>query len=320
MSEERNASAFEVSIVIPVYNEVQVIGSVIKTLKEKYPDYEILVVNDGSKDDSANQARQAGARVVSHVYNRGNGAAIKTGIRSARGRLLVLMDGDGQHNPDDIPRLLAPLDQYDMVVGARDFARHGSRHRSLANRVYSSLASYLAEHKVEDLTSGFRAVRRDIALSFAYLLPNTFSYPSTITLALFQAGYGVKYVPIEVKTRVGTSKIRIFRDGTRFLMIMAKIISLFSPMKVFFPLGMLFLAPGVTYMIIRLIQGYRISNPMVLAIGLAGLIFALGLISEQIALLRMARIDEPRVASAMERHSEREDRAGPQTEEPEPDR
>jgi glycosyltransferase involved in cell wall biosynthesis len=286
-----------VSIVIPVYNEEAVIGAVVTGLKERYPDYEVLVVDDGSRDGSAAAASRAGARVVGHSYNRGNGAAVKTGIRSARGDILILMDGDGQHDPDEIPHLLAPMDSHDMVVGARDFRSTGARHRSLANRAYSGLASYLADHKVEDLTSGFRAIRRDVALAFAYLLPNTFSYPSTITLAMFKAGYGVKYVPINVRERVGQSKVKILRDGFRFLAIITKIITLFSPMKVFFPLGMCFLAPGLTYTIIRVVfQGYRISNPMVFSLSIATLIFTLGLISEQIAMLRLGRIDEKNLA------------------------
>ena len=198
MPTENQPYPVEVSIVIPVFNEAGVIGKMVRTLREKYPDHETLIVDDGSSDGSGDIAAQAGARVVTHQYNRGNGAAIKTGIRSAKGKYLLFMDGDGQHDPNEIPDLLAPLATYDMVVGARNFKKTGSRHRSWANRFYSALATYLADHKVEDLTSGFRAIRRDLALSFAYLLPNTFSSPSTITLALFKAGYGVKYVPINV--------------------------------------------------------------------------------------------------------------------------
>lgn len=286
-------STHEVTVVIPVYNEAGVIGSAVRTIREKFPEFEILVVDDGSTDGSAQIASDAGARVVSHVYNRGNGASIKSGIRAARGRILVFMDGDGQHDPEDIPLLLAPMDKYDMVVGARNFNKHGSLHRSLANRIYCGFATYLVDHNVQDLTSGFRAIHRKLALGFAYLLPNGFSSPSTITLALFKAGYGVKYVPINVRKRIGHSKIKIFKDGLQFLAIMVKIISLFSPMKIFFPMGMAILAPGLAYTILRVgFQGHRLTNPMVLALSLASLIFALGLISEQIALLRLSRIDE----------------------------
>ncbi|MFH1090689.1 MAG: glycosyltransferase family 2 protein [Pseudomonadota bacterium] len=307
MMTRKKSHPYEVTIILPVFNEAGMIGPVVLALRQKFPDYEILVVDDGSTDGSAKEAAQAGARVISHVYNRGNGAAVKTGIRRARGRLLVLMDGDGQHDPDEIPKLLAPLDTFDMVVGARDFKRHGARHRSWANRIYSSLATYLADHKVEDLTSGFRAIHRDLAVRFAYLLPNTFSYPSTITLALFKAGYGVKYVPINVHPRHGASKIKIIRDGFRFFSIMIKIIGLFNPMKIFFPLGMALFAPGVTYTIYRLATGNRLSNPMVLSISVAALIFALGLISEQIALLRLERIDE-----RMQEESAPESEEGPE--------
>ena len=281
----------DVTVVLPVFNEAGVIGDVVRSIRERYPDFEVLVVDDGSRDDSAREAEAAGARVVRHVDNRGNGAAIKTGIRRARGRRLVLMDGDGQHDPDEIPRLLEPLAEYDMVVGARDFKKTGARHRSFANRIYSGLASYLADRRVEDLTSGFRAIHTDLALRFAYLLPNTFSYPSTITLALFKAGYGVKYVPIDVRTRVGQSKIRVLRDGFRFFSIIFKVVSLFNPMKIFFPMGMALLAPGMTYTILRVATGHQLSNPMVLINSVAALVFALGLISEQIALLRLERID-----------------------------
>jgi len=294
MAGKMKKTPIEVTVVIPIYNEAGVIGSVVSKVRELFPDFEVLVVDDGSTDGSGREAEAAGAKVVSHVHNRGNGAAVKTGIRSARGRNLVLMDGDGQHDPAEIPKLLEHLGRYDMVVGARNFKTQGSLHRSLANRIFSDTATYLADHKVEDLTSGFRAIRRDLALRFAYLLPNTFSYPSTITLALFKAGYGVKYVPIQAGPRTGKSKIKIIRDGLRFFAIMIKIISLFSPMKVFFPLGMLFLAPGLTYTIHRVFfQGSRLTNPMVLMISVAALIFALGLISEQISLLRLERIDQP---------------------------
>lgn len=307
MTDKKKRSRYEVTVIIPVYNEAGVIGPVIQGVRELFPDYEVLAVDDGSTDASAKEAAAAGAKVVRHIYNRGNGAAIKTGIRSAHGRILVLMDGDGQHDPAQIPSLLEHVGRYDMVVGARDFKNQGARHRSLANLVFSAVGTYLADHKVEDLTSGFRAIRRDLALRFAYLLPNTFSYPSTITLALFKAGYGVKYVPIHVQGRVGHSKIKIIRDGLRFFAIMFKIVSLFNPMKVFFPLGMLFLASGVTYAFLRiLIQGQRLTNPMILMIGIALLIFALGLISEQIALLRLERIDD--TPPGVEPEEDREDK------------
>jgi len=295
MSKTIKEPTHEVTVIIPVYNEADVIGAVVRDIRGRSPEYEVLVVDDGSSDGSGPLAREAGARVISHAYNRGNGAAIKSGIRAASGRVLVLMDGDGQHDPAGIPHLLAHIDQYDMVVGARNFARHGPFHRCVANRIYCALATYLVDHKVEDLTSGFRAIRRRLALGFAYLLPNTFSYPSTLTLTLFKAGYGVKYVPIDIRRRVGKSKIRIFKDGPRFLAILLKIATLFSPMKVFFPLGMTFLAPGLAYTVLRVVlQGHRLTNPMVLALSVATLIFALGLISEQISLLGLSRIDEER--------------------------
>lgn len=298
------AKGVEVSVVLPAYNEAGAVGRVVGEIGRLYPDFEILVVDDGSTDGTGQEALAAGARVVTHAYNRGNGAAVKTGIRSARGRFLVLMDADGQHDPAEIPGLLAGLDRFEMVVGARDFKKQGAWHRSLANRLYSRFATYLAGQRVRDLTSGFRAIRREVALRFAYLLPNTFSYPSTITLAMFKAGYGVSYQPITAARRIGRSKIRLFRDGARFLAIMIKIVTLFNPMKVFFPLGLLFFVPGLAYTLFRLLTGHRLSNPMVLSLSVACLIFALGLISEQIALLRLEHIDQPLTDSGQEENED----------------
>lgn len=262
-------------------------------IRELHPDpreVEVLVVDDGSQDGTSRAAERAGARVVRHPYNKGNGAAIKTGIRSSRGDIIVMMDADGQHNPEDIERLTEPLDEYDMVVGARQGSDQ-SWHRRLANGVYNGFATYLTGFHIEDLTSGFRAVRRDVALGFCYLLPNTFSYPTTLTMAVIRSGYSLKYEPIRVSKRIGKSKIRLLQDGLRFLLIMVKIITLFSPLKVFLPVGGLVLLPGVLYAIYRLMIHKPWTLPIVISISAGVLIVMLGLVSEQIASLRMGRID-----------------------------
>jgi glycosyltransferase involved in cell wall biosynthesis len=284
----------QLTVLLPAYHEERVIGRVVTRIREIYPDrsqVEVLVVDDGSADGTAAAAEEAGARVVRHPYNKGNGAAIKTGIRAARGDVIVMMDADGQHNPEDIPRLLAPIHQgYDMVVGARSW---GSQkwHRFLANTIYNSLSSYLLNFRVQDLTSGFRAIRRNLAAQFCYLLPNTFSYPSTLTMAIVRAGYNLRYVEIQTAERVGKSKIRLLRDGARFLVIITRIAVLFSPLKVFLPVGSLIAAPGVLYALYKLLIQRPWTIPIVVSISVGTLIIMMGLLAEQIALLRLQHID-----------------------------
>lgn len=289
----RERNVMKVSIIIPAFNEARVIRNVIQNIRQIYPDTEkteILVIDDGSDDGTAEVAMTAGANVIRHPYNKGNGAAIKTGIRSAQGDILVMMDADGQHDPADIDRMLHYIGEYDMVVGARDGSDQ-QWHRRLANTFYNILATYLASFTIKDLTSGFRAIRRDIALSFCYLLPNTFSYPTTLTLTVVKAGYSLKYVPVRVRPRVGKSKIKLLRDGTRFLIIMVRIIILFSPLKVFLPVGLMVFIPGFLYAIYKLFMGQPWTLPIVLSVTVGLFIVMLGLVSEQIALLRMGRID-----------------------------
>ena len=223
----------KVSIILPTYNEEGNIAGIIRSISEtKNRDYEIIVVDDGSTDETAKIAKVEGANVISHPYNIGNGAAIKTGIRNAKGDIVVLMDGDGQHNPADIPRLLEHIDKYDMVVGARTGDSHSSFSRRLANQIYNIFASYVTSFKIDDLTSGFRAIKKEVALKFLYLLPNTFSYPTTITLAFLKAGKSIKYVPIKTLERKGKSKIQPVNDGIRFLLIITKIATIFSPFRI----------------------------------------------------------------------------------------
>jgi glycosyltransferase involved in cell wall biosynthesis len=278
----------DISIIIPVYNEARNLGPFLQQLGSVHlPSTEIIVVDDGSTDESAEVAINGGARVVRHPYNVGNGAAVKSGIRAAHGRLLVFMDGDGQHRPEDIPKLLAEADRYQMVVGARAKGSKLRIHRYIANHVYNKFASYVTKFKVEDLTSGFRVVQRRDALRFIDLLPNTFSYPSTLTLAFLRSGLTVKYVPIQTLYRSGVSKISLIADGVRFLLIITKIATLFSPFRVFLPVSAFFFFTGIGYYLYTYLTQHRFTNMAVFLLTTAVIVFMLGLVSEQIALLRM---------------------------------
>ena len=271
-----------VSIVIPAFNEEQAISAVVTSLLALRPWREVLVVDDGSSDGTARCAQQAGARVVRHPYNKGNGAAVKTGIREARGEVVVLMDGDGQHDPEDVPRLIAPLGVHDMVIGARQ-ARDQSATRALGNWVFNTLASLLTGRAIPDLTSGFRAARRERLLDVLPLLPNGFSYPTTSCLAFLKAGYNVAFEPVRVRPRVGTSKIRVLRDGVRFLLIILKIVTLYSPLKVFFPISAAAFVLGAGYGGWNVAVHGKIPMGAALLIQLSVVVFLFGLISEQIA-------------------------------------
>lgn len=282
------ADRCEFSVIIPVLNEARTLGQLLDRLQSlRLPNAELIVVDDGSTDGSGKIAEERGARVISHPYNIGNGAAIKSGIRAARGKLLLLMDGDGQHQPEDIPRLLAQAGRYHMVVGARAKGSRLRFHRYAANIVYNLLASYVTGFKVEDLTSGFRLLARGDARRFIDLLPNTFSYPSTLTLAFLRSGLTVKYVPIQTLYRSGQSKISLVADGVRFLLIISKIATLFSPFRVFLPVSGFFFFSGIGYYLYTYITEGRFTNMAVFLLTTAVIIFMMGLVSEQIALLRM---------------------------------
>lgn len=295
---ETPGTEIDVSVIIPVYNEDAVVGRTLEKLLEEFaakPEmtFEIIVVDDGSTDSSADSVREFAhptVRLVSHPYNIGNGAAIKTGIRNARGRYMVMMDADGQHQPSDVFRLLKFAKQYDMVVGARKNRSNMSLHRMVANSIYDMFAGYICGCTIEDLTSGFRLIRTEVASSFVYLLPNTFSYPATLTLAVLRAGYSLKYTPIANQKRVGKSKIRLLTDGVRFLMIILRIGVFFSPLKVFLPLSALLFGSGfVWYLYRHLIVGKGFPPVSSLLMITSVVIFCIGLISEQIAFLRYER-------------------------------
>lgn len=282
----------KVTVVIPAYNEEKVIGKVLKRIGELYPDFEVLVVNDGSTDETAKVAIKEGAYVYSLPYNIGNGAAVKTGIRYASGDIIVLMDGDGQHKPEDIERLLEFMPEYDMVVGARTRGSKRRRHRNLANWVYNILASYVTGFKIEDLTSGFRAIKREVVSKFLYLFPNTYSYPSTLTLSVLRSGRSLKYVPIKTADRVGKSKLKLFRDGVRFLMIIIKIATLYSPLRILLPISVALFILGIGYYVYTFVTQHRFTNMSALILSTSLMIFVLGLISEQIAQMRFERSEE----------------------------
>jgi glycosyltransferase involved in cell wall biosynthesis len=273
----------KISVVLPARNESGAIGQTLAGIRRVFPSAEVIVVDDGSTDDTARVAEQAGAIVVSHPYSKGNGAAIKTGARAATGDTLVFLDADGQHDPADIPRLLARLGEgHDMAVGARQSGSQASLGRGLANRLYNRLAGYMTGYRVEDLTSGFRAVRASKFREFLYLLPNGFSYPTTITMAFFRAGYSVAYEPIHAARRIGKSHIRLVRDGLRFLLIIFKIGTLYSPLKLFLPFALLLFLLGTGWYVHTFIEEHRFTNMSALFYTGGIVVFLMGLISEQI--------------------------------------
>ena len=278
------------SIIIPAKNESKAIGELVAEIGRLHPDAEILVVDDGSDDDTAAIAAGAGARVVSHPVSLGNGAAIKNGARAASGSTLVMMDGDGQHQAKDIAGLLAQLDEgFDMAIGARDTGSHAGFHRLAANGLYNVFASMISGHRIPDLTSGFRAVHADYFKRFLYLLPNGFSYPTTITMAFLRSGFPITFVPIKALERKGKSHIRPIRDGLRFLAIIFKIATLYSPLKVFLPISGLFFLGGVSYYAYTYITDGRFTNMSLLVLSAAVIVFLIGLISEQITALTFTR-------------------------------
>jgi glycosyltransferase involved in cell wall biosynthesis len=274
------------SIVIPAKNEAASIGDVVAVARTEFPAAEIIVVNDGSTDDTAAIAEQAGATVISHPESLGNGASVKSGARAARGEILAFMDGDGQHDPRELGRLLEKLDAgYQMAVGARDSGSHASVGRLFANGIYNEIASLLTGRKILDLTSGFRAVRASLFKQFLYLLPNGFSYPTTITMAFLRSGFPVCFEPIKAAERTGKSHIRPIRDGIRFLVIIFKIATLYSPLKIFLPTSALFFLAGVGNYAYTYMTDSRFTNMSMLLLSAAVIIFLIGLISEQITAL-----------------------------------
>jgi glycosyltransferase involved in cell wall biosynthesis len=280
------ADPSSVSIVIPAYNEGAVIAEVISTLRAAAAWREIIVVDDGSADGTGERASAAGAAVVKHPYNKGNGAAVKSGIRRATGEYVLIIDGDGQHPPEDALRLVSRLGEYDLVIGARAGTTQATQTRRAGNSALNRLASYLTDRDIPDLTSGFRGARREHLREFLHLLPNGFSTPTTTTLAFIKAGYNVIFEPVQARQRVGQSNIRLARDGTKFLMIIFKMITLFSPLRIFLPLSLASFIVGAGYAAWTIATQSHITNSSVLLILFAVVVLLVGFVSEQISALR----------------------------------
>ncbi|ESS66965.1 glycosyl transferase family 2 [Methyloglobulus morosus KoM1] len=283
------------SIVLPAKNESNSLKSLIPQIKAIAPTAEILVINDGSTDDTAKIASDAGAKVITHPYSQGNGAAIKTGARNAAGDIIIFMDADGQHDPEDIPVLLNKLSEgYDMIVGARSVNTHASLSKRCANSFYNKLATFMTGHKIEDLTCGFRVVRADKFRKFLYLLPNGFSYPTTSTMAFFRSGFPVAYIPIHAGVRNGKSHINIMKDGFRFFIIILRIGSLFSPMRLFLPISAVIFTTGLGYYAYTYFTSNRFTNMSGVLFLASLLIFLIGILSEQISSLHYKAAEDNR--------------------------
>ena len=275
------------SVVIPAFNEAAGIAAVVEGVRQVGPWREILVIDDGSTDATADLARAAGARVVSQPYNKGLGAAIKRGVRAAAGTHVLIMDGDGQHRPEDARRLVARLGDYDLVVGARPAETQATAGRRLGNALLNDLASRLTAHPVADLTSGFRAARTELLREFLHMLPNGFSSAATITLAAIKAGYSVTFEPTAARPRHGSSKIRFARDGFKFWLILLRVVTIYSPLRIFVPVSLLLLAGGIGYALWTIVTETNVADTSVLLIVLGVLVFLIGLVSDQIATLRL---------------------------------
>ena len=279
-------TAAQTSVVIPAFNEGASIATVVRDLTSAARWLEILVVDDGSSDQTGANAAAAGARVIRHPYNKGNGAAVKSGIRQAAGVFILIADADGQHRPADATRLVAQLDTYDLVIGARSGQTQASLARRLGNSALNRIASYLTEQPIPDLTSGFRAAKRECLLEFIHLLPNGFSTPTTTTLAFMRAGYSVRFEPVQAAQRQGVSKIRLGPDGVQFFMILLKVVTIFSPLRLFLPVSAVAFLVGAAYAVWTIFTQSHVTNSSVLLIVLSVVILLVGLLSEQISSLR----------------------------------
>ena len=278
------------SIIIPAKNEASAIGDVVAKARSEFPDAELIVVDDGSTDETPRLAADAGARVISHAESLGNGAAVKTGARAAKGDVFAMLDADGQHEPADIKRLLQKLDDgYDMAIGARSAGSHANLGRLFANGAYNAIATFLTGRDIPDLTSGMRVARASMFREFLYLLPNGFSYPTTITMAFLRSGYLVCFEPIKAEKRTGKSHIRPLRDGVRFFAIIFKVATLYSPLKIFLPVSGLFFATGLGWYAYTYFTAGRFTNMSMLLFSASVIVFLIGLISEQITALTYSK-------------------------------
>jgi len=282
------------SIIIPAKNEASSLSKLLPELNNQFPEAQIIVVNDGSKDNTETICTKHNVEIVSHPHNLGNGAAIKSGVRASTSEILAFMDADGQHTVNDLKKLLSEKSKgFDMVVGARHMGSHAGKRRLVGNLLYNWIATKVVSQKVHDLTSGLRVCSASKFREFLYLLPNGFSYPTTITMAFFKSGYSVSYIPIQVRKRIGKSHIRLYKDGLRFFIIIIKIAALYSPLKVFTPISLILFAAGLTNYIYTFVTANRFTNMSATLFILSVLIFMMGLLAEQITVLMYANNDRP---------------------------
>ena len=278
-----------VSIIIPAYQEEEAIGQVVanvlRVARELGCPYEVLVVDDGSTDNTGGAARYAGAQVLVHPYNRGYGAALKTGIRAATSRTVLFLDADGQHDPEDIRCLLAERKVYDMVVGARRRSQGAPLWRKPGKLFLGWLANNLTGRNIPDLKSGFRAIAREMALRFLPIMPDGFSFSTTSTIAAFRGGYKVQYIPIQVAHRVGKSTVTMI-DGFKTIMLIIRIVTLFAPLRVFLPVSAATFVLGVGFVIQGYLSAGAASIKGIMVILASILFFLFGILVDQVTAIR----------------------------------
>ena len=310
----------DLSLVIPVFEEETAMPNLLSAIQEALAPldrtYEVIVVDDGSADSTLSVLEgllsqyPRTLRIGHHLKNRGNGAALRTGIRMARGDIVVTMDADGQHDPVDILELIGNIPPFDIVIAARTDTYGGSWYRNLANTFYNRFASWLTRAEIKDLTSGYRAFRRKAVLHFLPLFPEGFSAPTTTTMAFLKAGYNVKFISINVGQRTsGKSKINLWRDGTRFFMIILRMIMLYDPMRIFLPLGVILLLLGFTAWVLGILYADRLvfPNSAIFMLLTALIVWLLGLISAQISSTRIHYFGDETVEEFHGRSSDRDD-------------
>jgi glycosyltransferase involved in cell wall biosynthesis len=288
-----NERAVDVSIVIPAYNEGEAIGETLTDLfsviGESTRRYEVIVIDDGSADDTGAMAESNGARVVRHRKNKGYGAALKTGVLASQAEIVVFYDADNQFDPKDIERIVEEAKDADAVLGARTSKSYAPFSRKGGKKLLSWLANYLSRQKIPDLNCGLRAIHRDVLLGYLHLLPNGFSASTTTTLVLLREGYDVKFVPITVKKRIGKSTVRPLQDGMDTALLVVRLTTLLDPFRVFGPMSFFFFVFGCVWGLRYLIHGKGLSIASLFLLVSSVIIFFFGLVADQVASLRRER-------------------------------